>query len=135
MNDLLEKIKKIEALINGAKTDGEKSAALLAKQRVQKRINKEEDIREYTIRNSDMWHKKLLIAVCRKYNLEPYRYYRQKYTTVMVKADVDLFDNIVWEEYLKHSEVLEELIDDITSNLINNIFEEKDETIIRGSLN
>ena len=37
MEDLLQKIKKIEALIAGAKTDGEKSAAMSAKDRILKK--------------------------------------------------------------------------------------------------
>ena len=34
MNDLLERIKKIEALINGATTTGEQNAAISAKDRL-----------------------------------------------------------------------------------------------------
>ena len=38
MEELLEKIKKIEALIEGAKTEGEKLAAISDKSRLNKRI-------------------------------------------------------------------------------------------------
>lgn len=88
MSDILEKIKKIEALISGATTYGEKIAAMSAKQRILDKypeLDLTKQVKEWTIRTQDNWHKKLFIALCGKYELKPYRYYRQKYTTVMVK--------------------------------------------------
>lgn len=137
MEDLLAKIKKIEALINGAQTDGEKNAAISAKDRILKKypeLNIHKDTLEYSLRTPDSWHKKLLVAICQKYELKPYRYKRQKYTTVMVKVNEDFLNKVVWKEYLEYSDHLEKLINTITDDLINKIHKIEDEDIIHGNL-
>jgi len=136
MEDLLEKIRKIEALIEGAKTDGEKSAAILAKNRIRKKLIAEEKTKkiEYTLRTSDSWHKKLLVAICRKYGVRPYRYKRQKYTTVMVHINEQFLEDVLWPEYLEYSKHLEELVEEVTNNIIRKIHEGGGEDIIQGKL-
>jgi len=137
MDDLLQKIKKIEALIAGAKTDGEKSAAMSAKDRILKKypgVDIHKDAIEFTLYTTDSWNKKLLVAICRKYGLRPYRYHRQKYTTVMVRANEDFLNNILWKEYLDYSKKLGELVTEITDELISKIHKHEDEEIIRGEL-
>ena len=79
---ITEKINKIEALIAGAKSNGERQAAEFAKQRLEQKINSTPI--EYSIRLNSLWKKKLFIALCNKYELRTYRYMRQKYTTTMV---------------------------------------------------
>ena len=138
MADILEKIKKIEALMSGATTVGEKTAAISAKQRIldkypELEINKEQ--REWTMRTQDNWHKKLLIALCRKYEIRPYRYARQKYTTVMVKINEEFLNKVLWPEYLEYSKHLEQLIEEITNDLINKIHQpENEEVVIQGEI-
>jgi len=136
MEDLLEKIRKIEALIEGAKTDGEKSAAILAKNRIRKKLIAEEKTKkiEYTLRTSDSWHKKLLVAICRKYGVRPYRYKRQKYTTVMVHINEQFLEDVLWPEYLEYSKHLEELVEEVTNNIIRKIHEGGGEDIIQDKL-
>jgi hypothetical protein len=109
MEDLLDKIKKIEALIFGATTPGEKEAATFAKERILKKhpgLEIHKDPKEYSLYTQDNWHKKLLHAICRKYGVKPYRYRRQKYTTVMVYMNEDFLNNILWKEYLEYSKHL-----------------------------
>ncbi len=136
MKDLIEKIRKIEDLIQGASTAGEKHAAVLAKERINKRLGRKEKnkIIEYTLYTQDSWHKKLLLAICRKYKVEPYRYNRQKYTTVMVKVEENFLQNVLWKEYLEYSKYLEILVEDVTDNLIEKIYKHKEENIIKGEL-
>src|SRR5680860_1439111 len=124
MQDILERIKKIEALIRGATTDGERNAAISAKERIIRKYPKIEikkDAVEYSLYTADMWHKKLLLAICRKYGVKPYRYHRQKYTTVMVTINKKFLEDVIWKEYLEFSEQLEELVEDITDDLISKI--------------
>jgi hypothetical protein len=138
MEHLLEKIKKIEALIAGTSYAGEKQAAILAKERLLKKfpgLDAHRDAVEYRLSTSDTWHKRLLLALCSKYGVKPYRYHRQKYTTVMVRINIDFLDNVLWKEYLEYSKHLEELIEGIMENVIGKIHEHEDETIIRGNLN
>jgi hypothetical protein len=47
----------------------------------------------------DQWSVRLFIALCRRYGLKPYRYPRQRKTTVMVKAPRRFFDAVVWRQF------------------------------------
>ncbi len=137
MNDLLERIKKIEVLINGATTAGEQTAAISAKDRLLKKhptLEIDKDVHEYKLFTSDSWHKKLLLAICRKYGVLPYRYKRQKYTTVMVKINGTFLNDILWPEYLEYSDHLEKLVEEVTDGLINKIHKHEEESIVSGRL-
>lgn len=131
---LIEKIKKIEALIAGATSEGEKRAATLARQRVQDKLKQNPKTVEYSLYTPDTWHKRLLLAICRKYGLKPYRYHRQKYTTVMVRVEEDFLNNVVWKEYQQYSKLLEALVDDITNDVIAKIHVHSDEDIVPKQL-
>jgi len=89
---------------------------------------------EYTLRSPDRWHKDLIMALCRKYGLRPYRYYRQKYTTVMVRVNKDFLNNVLWKEYLEYSKMLEALVDDVAGGLIDKIHQREEEDIVHGEL-
>lgn len=130
--DLLEKIRKVEALIERAGTEGEKQSAIQARERLLK--SKHDEELEYTIHIQDMWHKKLFLAICHKHALKPYRYHRQKYTTAMVRISKSYLDTIVWPEYLKFAKILEELVEDITADVISKIHKDESETVIDGEL-
>ena len=137
MEDLLERIKKIERLIIGATTEGEKKAAISAKARILKKypeVEVHKNPKEYALYTSDNWHKKLLIAICRKYGVKPYRYHRQKYTTVMVRINEEFLNNVLWKEYLEYTKHLEKLVEEITDDLINKIHEYEEEDLIHGNL-
>jgi methanogenic corrinoid protein MtbC1 len=133
MNNLYEKIKKVEALIERASSEGERLSAINAKLRLEKTMSQEKEL-EYRLSTPDNWHKKLLVALCRKHGLKPYRYYRQKYTTVMVRVTKDYLDNYLWEEYLEYSRILTSLVDDITFDLISKIYKVEDEVVIHGEI-
>ena len=130
--DILEKIQKVEALIERAATEGERQSAIRAKERLLK--TKEDEEIEYTITMGDMWQKKLFVALCRKYNLKTYRYHRQKYTTTMVRVSKPFIDNVVWPEYLKFSELLEKLVDEVTAGIISKIHKDEEEIVISGEI-
>ncbi|MEM6263189.1 MAG: hypothetical protein AAGI38_11825 [Bacteroidota bacterium] len=135
--NLLKRIEKIEALISGAQTPGEKNAAILAKDRMLQKypeLKAHKNTIEYRLSMPDLWHKKLLIALCRKYGVKPYRYYRQKYTTVMVRVNEDFLNKILWPEFEEYSQHLEALISEITDDLIGKIHTIEEEDIIRGEL-
>ena len=130
--NIVERMNKIEALIERAGTEGERQSAILAKERLLKHKSEEEI--EYTIHTNDMWHKKLFNALCHKHNLKPYRYYRQKYTTVMVMISKTYLDETLWPEYLQFSKLLQELVDDITLEVITKIHKNEDEIVIQGEI-
>ena len=83
---IIEKLKKIEALFDGAMSVGEKDAAANALERVRKRFEEIKDTDppiEYKFSLSDLWSRKLFVALLRRYEIRPFRYYRQRHTTVM----------------------------------------------------
>ena len=130
--DLHDKIKKIEALIAGAKSDGERQAAALAKNRILERFQVEVAAKpvEYTVPLGNHWKKKLFVALCSKHQLRTYRYKRQKYTTAMVRANPTFMEEILWPEFKKYSALLEELVGEIIDDLISQIHDVKEEEIV-----
>src|SRR3974377_51970 len=86
---LREKLRKISALFEGATTAGERRAAEAAILRVKKAlaaIAQTEQPIEMQFTLPDRGQRRLFMALCRRYGLEPYRYRRQRYTTVMVRV-------------------------------------------------
>lgn len=131
---LAEKIRKIEALIAGAKSDGERQAAELAKERLKNKIP-EQSI-EYTICLGSPWEKRLFVALCCKHHVRPYRYPRQKHTTVKVRTTDSFINQILWPEYKKYSGLFRELAEGIIQDLTSRIHrvDEEDELVIAGEL-
>ena len=52
----------------------------------------------------------------------------------MVRVNEDFLNNVLWKEYLEYSEKLEELVTEITDQLISKIHKHEEEDIIRGEL-
>jgi hypothetical protein len=131
--DIADKIRKIEALIAGAKNDGERQAAEFAKQRLHDKIASQPI--EYTVRLDSPWKKKLFLAICTKHGLQTYRYARQKYTTTMVQVSKPFMASVLWPEFNKYASLLDKLTNEILIDLIAKIhLVEEDETVIAGEL-
>jgi len=132
--DIADKIRKIEALIAGAKSEGERQAAEFAKQRLQDKVIHQAV--EYTVRLDGTWKKKLFVAICNKHGLHTYRYARQKYTTTMVRVSKPFMNSVLWPEFNKHSSILDKLTHEILTDLISKIHlvEEESETVIAGEI-
>lgn len=119
--DLREKLRKIEALFAGATTPGERSAAEAALERVKARLteNLQRDPPvEMQFSMTDQWSKHLFIALCRRYGLRPYRYPRQKRTTVMVRLPRGFADQVLWPEFVQLDDILRRYLLEITLRLI-----------------
>lgn len=135
--DLLNKIQKIQALIDRTSSEGERQAAERAKQRLHERLH-EDSIQvpvEYRVASHSKWEKTLFTAVCKKNGLIPYRYSRQKHTTTMVRVNKSTMDNVLWPQYIKYAGILREMVDTIAFDLIDKIYAgDKEETIIAGEI-
>lgn len=119
--DLLDKLRKIERLYSGATTRGEQEAAAEAIARIQRRLGEAAKIErpiEYKFTLTDGWSKKLFIALLRRYALKPYRYARQRRTTVMVKVPRTFVDETLWPEFIELSKVLRTYLDEVTDRVI-----------------
>jgi len=120
-HDLLEKLKKIERLYSGATTPGEKDAAADAIARITRRLNETAQVEkptEYKFTLTDAWSKRLFIALLRRYSIKPYRYSRQRRTTVMARVPRSFVDTTLWPEFLELSAVLKAYLDEMTERVI-----------------
>ena len=94
---LREKLRKIEALFAGAGTIGERTAAEAALGRVHARLAELQG-RDRTVEMQfslrDQWSRRLFLALCRRYGLKPYRLYRQRLTTVMLRVPQAFVDQV-----------------------------------------
>ena len=72
------------------------------------------------------WSRRLFVALLRRYDLQPYRYHRQRHTTVMVKVSETFVDDVLWPEFEALSATLEEYLDEVTTRVIREMFEVED---------
>src|SRR5580704_6830777 len=118
---LREKLRKIAALFEGATTIGERNAAAAAIERIRKGLGaalKTEPPLEFQFTLPDQWQRRLFSALCRRYGLEPYRYKRQRYTTVMVRVPPSFVDKTLWPEYQELRSALNEYLNQATERII-----------------
>ena len=108
--DLLRKLESIEALFAGAKTDGEREAAGRARERIRQRLLEFEERDppvEYRFSVSNPWSQRLLCALLRRYGVRPYRYPRQRQTTVMARISESFVETTLWPEFVELDTVLQ----------------------------
>src|SRR5262245_35540470 len=97
--DLFAKIKKSKPSSQAAKSEGERQAAELARNRILERKQQEVVAQplEYRISLGNLWKKKLFVALCNKYNIRTYRYKGQKHTTVGLRATKAFIDTVLFK--------------------------------------
>jgi hypothetical protein len=120
-SQLRDKLRKIEALFAGAGTSGERLAAEAALERVRARLTElrqQDPPAELQISLSDQWSRRLFLALCRRYGLEPYRYHRQRRTTLMVRAPRRFFDQVLWPEFSELDHALQAYLHEVTLRVI-----------------
>ena len=116
-----EKLRKIEALFEGATTVGERDAAAAASGRIRAAIGaaeKTEAAVETQFTLPDRWSRLLFTALCRRYKLKPYRYPRQRHSTVIVRAPASLVRHMLWPEFLEIKAALDEYLEEATERII-----------------
>jgi hypothetical protein len=119
--ELREKLRKIAALFEGATTSGERDAAAAALDRIRAALNAAEKIEravETNFRLPDRWSRRLFLALCRRYGLKPYRYPRQRYSTVVLRAPASFINGTLWPEYLEISRALDDYLHEATEQII-----------------
>ncbi len=119
--ELRDKLRKIEALFAGAKTDGERLAAGAAAERIRARLA-EAGAREAAIEMRfalhDPWSRKLFVALARRYGLKPYRLPRMKRQSVVVRAPRSFIDTVFWPEFQELNKALATYLLEVTDRLI-----------------
>src|SRR5882757_2121056 len=118
---LRDKLRKVEALFAGAGTEGERLAAEAALERIRARLaefGRSEAPIEIKISVPDTWSRHLFLALCRRYGIAPYRYPRQRRTTVMVRAPRRFVDEVLWPEFNELDAELRAYLQEVTLRLI-----------------
>ena len=123
---LIEKLKAIEALFAGATTPGERVAADAARLRILERLKSVEVADppvEYKFTMRDMWTRRVLVALLRRYDLKPYRYRGQRYTTVMVKVSRRFVEETLWPQFQEISETLRTYLSEVTDRVVSQVLD------------
>jgi hypothetical protein len=119
--ELRNKLRKIEALFAGAATTGERLAAEAALQRVRARLaelESQDPPIEMQFAMPDQWSRALFLALSRRYGLKPYRYPRQRLTTVMLRVPRGFVDEVLWPEIAELQQALASYLNEVTLRLI-----------------
>ena len=120
-SSLIDKLRRIEALYAGATTPGEKDAAERAGERIRERLTEWERTDppvEYTFKMGDMWSRKVFVALLRRYGITPYRYKRQRRTTVMARIQPDFLHETLWPEFRELQFLLLDWLGEVTDRVI-----------------
>lgn len=118
---LREKLRKIEALFAGAGTEGERVAAEAALARVRARLaefGRSEKPTEIQFSVPDTWSRHLFLALCRRYGIAPYRYPRQRRSTVVVRAPRRFVEDVLWPEFKELDADLRSYLQEVTLRVI-----------------
>ncbi len=118
---LQETLERIEALFLGATTPGERGAAAAARDRVRARLEEilaESPPAEQQFSLGNLWSRKLFLALLRRYGIKPYRYYRQRHTTVVARIPQEFLDETLWPEFLELDKKLTAYLDEVTDRIV-----------------
>jgi hypothetical protein len=118
--EIISKIRKVEALFSGTEFAGEMNAAASALERLQAQLKEApEALVEFKISLSDPWKRQLFLALARRHGLNPYRKYRQRQTTVMLRTTNSFINQILWPEFLELEKLLHEYLGEATRDIIS----------------
>lgn len=125
---LVAKLQRIEALFARAGSEGERVAAERARERIQARLAElaaEEPPMEFRFTLADQWSRHLFVALMRRYGIQPYRYSRQRRTTVMARVSRGFVNDTLWPEFLELQATLAAYFDALTDRVIEQALEVK----------
>lgn len=121
---LKEKLRLIEILFAGAQIAGEKDAADRARKRILIRLKSFEAVDppvEFKFTLLDMWQRKVMVALMRRYGLKPYRFSGQRHTTVMTKAPKGFVNETLWLEFREISQTLHTYLSEVTERVVSEV--------------
>lgn len=119
--DLSDKVHKIQSLVFGAGTPGERVAAeaALARLRAKGEVSGPHDPpSELQFSFDDEWSRQLFVGLCRRYGLQPYRYARQAPTTVVVRASRRFVDTVLWRQFSSIDAEMRAYLTEVTRKVI-----------------
>jgi hypothetical protein len=79
---------------------------------------------ELLYRLPDPWKRRLFVALCRRYGLQPFREAGRRSTTVQVRAPRTFHDRTLWPEFQALSEELDAHLNELTERVIREAINE-----------
>ena len=118
-SELADRLRRIQAVFEGAATEGERAAAAAAEGRVAARLEalRQEAEVEYRFSLNNPWSRRLLMAVLRRHGLEPFRRHGQRRTTIMARMTRRYFDRVIGPEFTRLDETLQQYLEDVASRV------------------
>lgn len=127
IEELVDRLRKVEALRDRGATDGERQAAERVHQRLVERLEKlkrTESVGEHRFTFRGPWSHRLFLAVCRHYGLRPYRYKGQRRTTVMLRVPDSFIEETLWPIFIEYNDILQEHLLEVTRQVIADVFDD-----------
>lgn len=118
---LIEKLRKIEALYARTHHAGERMAAEAARDRLRARLAELESVeavQEFQFSLADPWARALFVALLRRYNLRPYRYRGQRHSTVMFRVAPSFLQDVLEPEFNEFRRSLHAHLHSVTQRVI-----------------
>ncbi len=117
--EIIAKIRKVEALFSGSEFAGEMNAAASALERLKAQLAAVPEAPvEFQLSLPDPWKRQLFLALARRHGLSPYRKYRQRHSTVMLRTTHAFLNQVLWPEFLELSKLLHDYLNDATRDII-----------------
>jgi hypothetical protein len=119
-DEIIAKLRKVEALYHGTSVEGERLAAQSALERLNAQLAQApESPVEYQFSLPDPWKRKLFLALSRRHGLKPYRLPRQRNSTIMLRITRSHLDRVFWPEYEELSKLLSKYLQEATDDIIS----------------
>jgi len=123
---LIEKLRRIEALFARPGTDGERDAAARARDRLLQRLGRsaprvevaEDPAVEYRFSLTDPWSQRLLHALLRHHGFATYRRRGQRRNTIRAKVPKRFVDEVLWPQFCEFERELREYFEGCTQRII-----------------
>lgn len=131
---LIEKLRRIEALFSRPGTEGEREAAARARDRILEKLREttplhrgrpepprrpaEEVSVEHRFSLTDPWSQRLLLALLRHHGIAPYRRRGQHRNTITARAPRSFIDEVLWPQFREFERELREYFDQSTDRII-----------------
>jgi len=133
---LHRKLEQLENLATQATTDGERTAATRARERVRQHLEDLEDPPpssapwdheqtepHWQFHVPDEWSRRVLIAVLRANDLQPYRRGRQRRETVCVQASSSVIRSKVWPDFCDQALALYGALTTVADRFMEAVFQ------------
>lgn len=119
--NLRERLRKIEALVDGAATPAERDAAQAAVARVRAKLEPVADAgepEELQFQIADDWSRHLFVALCRRNGVEPYRHARHDRALVTVRGPRAFVEGVLWRQFSSLDAELRTYLTEVTLKII-----------------